>query len=73
MLPVPKALQRIVQGFQPWVVVSRETLVPKGRLNPQCGARSAVPSGLGVLAFPYPRLETLGYSQISLRDSAWAG
>ena len=52
--------------FQRWVGGPGVAPVPKGRLKGRAG--SAVPSGLILLSRPVPNVETLGYSQPSLRD-----
>src|SRR5437879_3296479 len=52
--------------FQRWVCELRVMAVPKGRLKLRdC---SAVPSGLHSILSLFPKVETLGYCRISLRE-----
>src|SRR6266446_4254195 len=52
--------------FQRWVCELRVLEVPKGRLKLRDS--SAVPSGLHSILSLFPKVETLGYSRVSLRE-----
>jgi len=52
--------------FQRWVCELRVLEVPKGRLKLR--GSSAVPSGLHSILSLFPKVETLGYYRVSLRE-----
>ncbi len=52
--------------FQRWVCNVRTLEVPKGRLKLR--GSSAVPSGLHSILSLFPKVETLGYYRVSLRE-----
>ena len=52
--------------FQRWVCELRVLEVPKGRLKLRDS--SAVPSGLHPVLALFPKVETLGYYRVSLRE-----
>jgi len=53
--------------FQRWVGELRNLEVPKGRLKLR--GSSAVPSGLHSILSLFPKVETLGYYRVSLREN----
>ena len=57
--------------FQRWVREFRMLEVPKGRLKRR--GSSAVPSGLDLILSLFPKVETLGYYRISLREKNFRG
>src|SRR5206468_5072256 len=56
--------------FQRWVCEFRMLEVPKGRLK--MPDPSAVPSGLDPILSLFPKVETLGYCRVSLREKLLA-
>src|SRR6266850_7213266 len=72
--PMPLGFERPHPGgmvdnsptFQRWVCQLRMLEVPKGRLKLRDS--SAVPSGLNSILSLFPKVETLGYYRVSLRE-----
>jgi len=72
--PMPLGFERPRPGgmvdnsptFQRWVCEFRMLEVPKGRLK--MPDSSAVPSGLDPTLSVFPKVETLGYYRVSLRE-----
>src|SRR5260221_1408869 len=76
--PMPLGFERPHPGgmvdnsptFQRWVGELRNLEVPKGRLKLR--GSSAVPSGLHSILSLFPKVETLGYYRVSLRENDFA-